>query len=105
MPGPRAGLAVGYNQCYTPLVKTAISIPDDVFAQAEWVAKRLGLSRSELFTKAVQAYLATRVEGNVTASYDAAFGDGSDPEPDAQQESFGREATRRALLNVEWDAD
>ena len=84
-------------------MKTAISIPDDVFDQAERVAKRLGLSRSELFTKAVQAYLATRVEGNVTASYDAAFGDGS--EPDAREESFGREATRRALLNVEWDVD
>jgi hypothetical protein len=86
-------------------MKTAISIPDDVFAQAERVAKRLGLSRSELFTKAVQAFLATRVEGNVTASYDAAFGDGSDTEINAQEESFRREASRRALLNVEWDAD
>jgi len=86
-------------------MKTAISIPDDVFAQAERVAKRLGLSRSELFTKAVQAYMATRVEGNVTASYDAAFGSGSDTEANAQEESFRREASRRALLNVEWDAD
>jgi metal-responsive CopG/Arc/MetJ family transcriptional regulator len=86
-------------------MKTAISIPDDVFAQAERVAKRLGLSRSELFTKAVQAFLATRVEGNVTASYDAAFGDASDTEANAHEESFRREASRRALLNVEWDAD
>lgn len=86
-------------------MKTAISIPDDVFAQAERVAKRLGLSRSELFTKAVQAFVATRVEGNITASYDAAFGAGPDVEGDAHEESFQREAARRALLNVEWDAD
>lgn len=41
-------------------MKTAISIPDEVFAEAERVARRLGMSRSELFTKAVQAYLQTR---------------------------------------------
>jgi metal-responsive CopG/Arc/MetJ family transcriptional regulator len=86
-------------------MKTAISIPDDVFAQAERVAKRLGLSRSELFTKAVQAYVATRLEGNITASYDAAFSTGSDHDADASAESFRREAARRALLDVEWDAD
>lgn len=38
-------------------MKTAISLPDPVFEKAEVVAKRLGLSRSELYTKALQAYL------------------------------------------------
>jgi hypothetical protein len=33
-------------------LKTAISIPDQVFRRAEAAAKRLGLSRSELFTRA-----------------------------------------------------
>lgn len=97
---------MGYNGCYTRRVKTAISIPDDVFAQAEHVAKRLGLSRSELFTRAVKAYIARRAEDNITASYDAAFGaaPGGDA-VDVAEESFRREATRRALLNVEWDPD
>ena len=45
-------------------MKTAISIPDRVFEEAEQVAKRLGMSRSELYAKAVQAYLAAnRTEG------------------------------------------
>ncbi len=35
-------------------MKTAISIPDEVFRQAEQAAKRLGVSRSEFFTRAVR---------------------------------------------------
>lgn len=38
-------------------MKTAISLPDSVFEEAEALAEQLGLSRSELYTKALQAYL------------------------------------------------
>jgi metal-responsive CopG/Arc/MetJ family transcriptional regulator len=38
-------------------MKTAISLPDSVFEEAEALSQRLGLSRSELYTKALQAYL------------------------------------------------
>ncbi|NJL03008.1 MAG: hypothetical protein HC910_21470 [Spirulinaceae cyanobacterium SM2_1_0] len=38
-------------------MKTAISLPDPVFEQAEALAQQLGMSRSELYTKALQAYL------------------------------------------------
>ena len=38
-------------------MKTAISLPDSVFEQAEALAQQLGLSRSEFYTKALQAYL------------------------------------------------
>jgi metal-responsive CopG/Arc/MetJ family transcriptional regulator len=38
-------------------MKTAISIPDEVFRAAESAAKRLGMSRSEFYTRAVRAYL------------------------------------------------
>ena len=38
-------------------MKTAISLPDPVFEQAEALAQQLGLSRSELYTKALRAYL------------------------------------------------
>ena len=34
-------------------MKTAISIPDEVFRSAERLAQRLGVSRSELYAKAV----------------------------------------------------
>jgi metal-responsive CopG/Arc/MetJ family transcriptional regulator len=38
-------------------VKTAISLPDSIFAEAEALAQQLGLSRRELYSKALQAYL------------------------------------------------
>jgi metal-responsive CopG/Arc/MetJ family transcriptional regulator len=38
-------------------MKTAISLPDSVFAEAEALAQKLGLSRSELYSKALQTYL------------------------------------------------
>jgi metal-responsive CopG/Arc/MetJ family transcriptional regulator len=38
-------------------MKTAISLPDSVFEEAELLAKRLGVSRSELYAKALRAFL------------------------------------------------
>ncbi len=38
-------------------MKTAISLPDSVFEQAEALAQQMGVSRSELYTKALEAYL------------------------------------------------
>ena len=34
-------------------MKTAISIPEEIFEEAERAAKKLGVSRSELYAKAV----------------------------------------------------
>jgi metal-responsive CopG/Arc/MetJ family transcriptional regulator len=38
-------------------VKTAISLPDPVFQEAEALAQKLGVSRSELYTQALKDYL------------------------------------------------
>lgn len=38
-------------------MKTAISIPDPIFKAAERLARRLGLTRSRLYTKAVTEYI------------------------------------------------
>ena len=38
-------------------MKTAISLPDSVFHEAEAIAKQMGISRSELYTAALKAYL------------------------------------------------
>jgi metal-responsive CopG/Arc/MetJ family transcriptional regulator len=39
-------------------MKTAISLPNDVFESADELAQRLGISRSELYATAVAEYLA-----------------------------------------------
>ena len=40
-------------------MKTAISIPDRLFAEAEALAERLSLSRSAIYRRALEAYLQT----------------------------------------------
>lgn len=47
-------------------MKTAISIPDKIFIEAEGLASRLGISRSQLYAKAVAEYTKQRKTVNVT---------------------------------------
>jgi metal-responsive CopG/Arc/MetJ family transcriptional regulator len=56
-----------------PGMKTAISIPDDVFYAAEELSRRLGLSRSELYTKAVTAFLQQQRTTGVKEALDALY--------------------------------
>ncbi len=56
---------------YSFPMKTAISVPDSVFEQADRFAVRHAMSRSELYTRAVQAYLAQ--EDRVTEQLDAVY--------------------------------
>jgi len=54
-------------------MKTAISIPDDVFDAADEMAKRLGLSRSQLYANAVREYLDAHRSRGVTARLDQVY--------------------------------
>jgi metal-responsive CopG/Arc/MetJ family transcriptional regulator len=56
-------------------MKTAVSIPDPVFDAAEELAARLGLSRSELYARALADYVGERAERRVTARLDAVYAD------------------------------
>lgn len=38
-------------------MKTAISLPDEIFGRVEEAAKRLGVSRSEFFARAAERWL------------------------------------------------
>ncbi len=56
-----------YNSGYTmTLMKTAISIPNDVFEAAEKLARRLGISRSQLYANAVSEFLRRHFSDDVT---------------------------------------
>jgi metal-responsive CopG/Arc/MetJ family transcriptional regulator len=47
-------------------MKTAISIPDDVYEAADELAEELGLSRSELYARAVAEYVARKRDVEIT---------------------------------------
>ncbi len=48
-------------------MKTAVSLPDELFLSANDFAKRQGMSRSELFAVAVAEYLAKHRDADVTS--------------------------------------
>ena len=63
-------------------MKTAISLPDEVFASADALAKSLKVSRSELYATAVAEYVAKHRDADVTARLNAVYADlpsGVDP--------------------------
>ena len=57
-------------------MKTAISIPDPVFHSAEELAARLGISRSELYCRALREMLEKHDATAITAQLDAVYGAG-----------------------------
>ncbi|CAN5783850.1 hypothetical protein BH18ACT15_BH18ACT15_06580 [soil metagenome] len=54
-------------------MKTAVSIPDAIFKAAERMAERLGVSRSELYARAVSEFLEARLERAVTEQLDEVY--------------------------------
>jgi predicted transcriptional regulator len=55
-------------------MKTAVSMPDPLFQAAERLARRLGMSRSEVFQRAVAAFVQAHREANVTEALDRVYG-------------------------------
>ena len=76
-------------------MKTAISVPDPVFNQAECLAKRLQISRSELYTRAVEEYIDEHRRSRVREKLDELYSaepSGIDPATlNAQATSIPRE--------------
>ena len=54
-------------------MKAAVSIPDNIFRSADSFAKRLGISRSELYATALAEFLSRRRSKQVTARLDSIY--------------------------------
>ena len=55
-------------------MKTTISLPDALFEAAERLAGRLGVSRSKLYTNALEQYITLHTVRRVTERLDAVYG-------------------------------
>ena len=55
----------------------AVSVPDDVFREAECLAQRMGVSSDELFRIAVEAYVRSHAHDGVRESLDAIYAEES----------------------------
>lgn len=78
-------------------MKTAISIPDPLFQAAEQFAKRMGLSRSELYAVALQEYLQAHQRDQITEQLDAVYAD-----EDSSLDPFFVQLQAQALSKETW---
>ncbi len=78
-------------------MKTAISIPDEIFERAERLARRRKESRSQLFSDAVREYIARHAPEEVTEAMDRVCAEVGHP-----TDRFVSSAARRILKQSEW---
>ncbi len=82
-------------------IKTAISIDETLFGQAEQVAQELHMSRSALYARALDEFLRKRAQGRLTEELNAAYDGTIDPE-DALMLRGMRERQRRMADEDPW---
>ena len=78
-------------------MKTAVSIPDEVFEKVERLVRRGRRSRSEVFSAALTEYVARHAPDEVTAAMDRVCAEVND-----QPDIFTASASRRVLEKTEW---
>ncbi|PYN93066.1 MAG: hypothetical protein DMD91_31015 [Candidatus Rokuibacteriota bacterium] len=78
-------------------MKIAVSVPDDVFQEAEELARRTKRSRSEVYSRALAEYVARHAPDRVTEAMNRALAEIGDP-----VDHFVRTASRRVLKRSEW---
>jgi predicted transcriptional regulator len=78
-------------------MKTAISLPDDVFVQAERLARRLHKSRSELYRDALSEFVARHDADAITESMDRIA-----EQIDVRVDPFLAAAARHVLSQSDW---
>ena len=77
-------------------MKTAVSIPDGLFARAERLAKSARRSRSELYAAALDEYVARHAPDEVTDTMNRVCDDVG------EEADFLTAAARQTLYRVEW---
>jgi antitoxin MazE6 len=83
---------------YTIGMKTAVSLPDDVYHGAERYAKRARKSRSQLYAEALAEYLARHAPDEVTEDMNAVI----EQIHGSRSDSFVERAARQVLEDTEW---
>ena len=78
-------------------MKTAISLSDRLFGAADALARRLGMSRSQLYATALAEYLAKHQAAKVTERLNVVYGS----QPSGVEDGL-RRAQRRAVARTPW---
>lgn len=86
---------------YTLGMKTAISMPDELFEAMEKHARAHDMTRSGLVQDAIREYLASRQPGEITRQVNDALATMTDEELE-EDRAFARAVSGRAFRRTEW---
>ena len=78
-------------------MKVAVSIPDPVFSEAERLAKQLKTSRSEIYARALRAFVGLHSPDRLTQAMDEAV-----EAAGSGQDELRTAAARRVFERTEW---
>lgn len=79
-------------------MKVAVSIPDDIFQEADQLARVLKTSRSQLYSRALKEFLARHAPDQITDAMNRVY---DELGPDSNSE-LRRRASRKILESTEW---
>jgi metal-responsive CopG/Arc/MetJ family transcriptional regulator len=82
-------------------MKTAISLPDSLYEEAEETAKALGLPRSQLYAKALEEFLAHHNMEAITEKYDEVYKNVDSPSL-SNDDSIAIQSLRELTKNDAW---
>ncbi|MBN1646962.1 MAG: ChpI protein [Spirochaetales bacterium] len=81
-------------------MKTAISIPDNLFKQAECAARKLGLARSQLYVLAIREFIEHFDKERITEKLNALYS--GENAMDESTINSGLESLRETTRNDSW---
>jgi metal-responsive CopG/Arc/MetJ family transcriptional regulator len=81
-------------------VKTAISVDEVLFEQANALAREMGIPRSQVFARALEDYLRRRENRRLLDEINAALGD--DPQSEEIENARRMRRMQRATPDAEW---
>ncbi len=82
-------------------MKTAISLPDRLYAEAEKTAQNMGIPRSQLFAKALEEFIAHHRRDQITVKLDEVYGK-IDPTNFLLDANAGLESLRKLTQHDTW---
>jgi metal-responsive CopG/Arc/MetJ family transcriptional regulator len=79
-------------------MKTAVSVPDDLFEQVDRLARRSRRSRSEVYSAALREYVARHAPEEITEALDRVVAEAGE----SDTERFAADAAVRTLQASDW---
>jgi len=92
-------LTHGYTKVILLIMKTAISLPDALFTDAEKIAQSMGIPRSQLFAKALEEFIVHHKKETITERLNTVY---KSIDQDSELMTVSIESMRRLTKNDAW---